>query len=186
MDSHEYEKWKKAGRIAAEALQYGKSLIKPGASMREVCDKVDAKIIELGARPAWPTQIGCNEVAAHYTPDPDDDAVFQDELVCLDVGAHVDGYVGDNALTVDLSGKHGKFVEAAKHAMEAAAKMVKPGASISEISNDSGNDSKPRIDSCPKSFRPRDFALGDSRQAFHSERRSEKPRHIEGRASDCD
>ncbi|HSU72512.1 MAG TPA: type II methionyl aminopeptidase [Candidatus Binatia bacterium] len=135
MDSEELQKWRKAGKIAAQALQYGKTLIKPGASMREVCDKVDAKIIELGARPAWPTQIGCNDVAAHFTPDPDDDTVFKDELVCLDVGAHVDGYVGDNALTVDLSGKRGKFVDAAKHAMEAAAKLVKAGVSISEISH---------------------------------------------------
>lgn len=133
MDSEELANWRKAGKVAAQALQYGKTLIKPGASMREVCDKVDAKVIELGARPAWPTQVGCNDVAAHYTPDPDDDSVFKDELVCLDVGAHVDGFVGDNALTVDLSGKYSDFVKAAKDAMEKAAKLVAPGVEISEI-----------------------------------------------------
>ena len=133
MEPEEYEKWKKAGKAAAEALQYGKTLIKPGAKMREVCDKVDAKIIELGARPAWPSQIGCNDVAAHFTPEPDDENEFTDELVCLDVGAHVDGFVGDNALTVDLSGKYSEFIKAAKEAMETAAKMCIPGAQISEI-----------------------------------------------------
>jgi methionyl aminopeptidase len=133
MDSEELAKWRKAGKVAAEALHYGKTLIKSGALMREVCDKVDAKIIALGARPAWPTQIGCDEVAAHFTPEPDDEAAFSDELVCLDVGAHVDGFVGDNALTVDLSGQYSDFVKAAKEAMEAAAKMVAPGANISDI-----------------------------------------------------
>jgi len=133
MDSESLQKWRMAGKVAAEALQYGKSLIKSGASIKDVCDKVDAKIISLGARPAWPTQVGLNEVAAHATPEPDDDSVFNDELVCLDVGAHVDGFVGDNALTVDLSGKYSDHVKAAKDAMEAAAKMVGPGANISEI-----------------------------------------------------
>jgi len=129
----DYETWKKVGKIAAEALEYGRKLIKPGASMKEVCDKIDQKIISLGAKPAWPTQIGNNEIAAHYTPDPDDDSVFKDELVCLDVGAHIDGFVGDNATTVDLSGKYSDMIKAAKEAVEAASKVLGVGVEISEI-----------------------------------------------------
>lgn len=128
------EKWKKAARIAAQALQYGAGLIKEGAVIREVCDAVDNKIISLGARPAWPTQAGLNEVAAHYTPDPDDNATFKDEVVCLDCGAHIDGCIGDNALTVDLSGKYTDLVRAAKDAFEAAQKEVAIGAKIADIS----------------------------------------------------
>ncbi len=133
MTPEELAQWRKAGKIANEALLYGASLIKPGASMREVCDKIDAKILSLGARPAWPTQVACNNIAAHYTPEPDDDRVFKDELVCLDVGAHVDGYVGDNAITVDLSGKHGNFVKASESALLAAEKMLKPGVHLGEV-----------------------------------------------------
>src|SRR3989338_3381642 len=122
----ELDKWRKAGKIAMEALEYGKTLIKNGANIREVCDKIDAKIVELGAKPAWPTQVGMNGIAAHATPDPDDDSVFDNQLVCLDVGAHINGCVGDVAATIDLSGKHAHFLKAANEALENAIKILKP------------------------------------------------------------
>ncbi len=127
------DKWRKAGEITAKAIEYGRNLIKSGANIREVCDLIDQKIIELGAKPAWPTQVGLNHVAAHYTPDADDTSVFNDELVCLDVGAHVDGFVGDTACTVDLSGKYSDLVNAAKEALEAAKKIVQIGTPLSEL-----------------------------------------------------
>lgn len=128
------EKWRKAGRIAAQALQHGAKLLKKGAVLREVCDAVDKKIIELGAKPAWPTQVSCDEVAAHFTPDPDDNTIAEDQLICLDVGAHIDGCIGDNALTVDLSGKHADLVKVTKDALEAARKVIAIGAKVSDIS----------------------------------------------------
>ena len=133
MTPEELVLWRKAGKIAHEALVYGASLIKKGANMREVCDKIDKKVVELGAKPAWPAQIGNNEVAAHYTPEPDDTAVFNDEVVSLDVGAQVDGYVGDNACTVDLSGKHGTILKASEEALLAAEKLLAPGVKTGEI-----------------------------------------------------
>jgi len=127
------EKWKKAGRIAAEALEYGRTLIKNGAIIREVCDKIDQKVIDLGALPAWPAQVGLDAVAAHSTPDYDDNSVFDNNLVCLDVGAHLDGCVGDNALSVDLSGKYSDILKASDEALKAAIKTVKIGATLGEI-----------------------------------------------------
>lgn len=127
------DKWRKAGEITARAIDYGKSLIKQGSNIRDVCDLIDAKIFELGGRPAWPTQVGLNHVAAHFTPDGDDNSVFNDELVCLDVGAHVDGFVGDTACTVDLSGKYSDIVKSAREALEEAKKVVRIGVSLDEI-----------------------------------------------------
>ncbi len=128
-----YDKWKKAGKIAAEALEYGRSLIKKGNKVLDVCDPVDKKIFELGAKPAWPTQVSINEAAAHFTPDQDDDLTFGDDLVSMDVGVHIDGFVGDNATSVDLSGKYSDIIDAAKEALDAAIKTVKPGVSVGEI-----------------------------------------------------
>jgi methionyl aminopeptidase len=126
--------WRKAGQVAAQALQYGAKLIKKGAIFREVCDAVDAKIVALGAKPGWPTQVGCNDVAAHSTPDPDDNTACSDQLICLDVGAHVNGCIGDNALTIDLSGKYADLVKAAKNAFEAARKVVGVGVPVKDVS----------------------------------------------------
>ncbi len=125
--------WRRAGKIAAEALEYGRTLIKKGANVREICDKIDAKVISLGAKPAWPAQIALNHVAAHFTPDPDEDIILNDEVVCLDVGAHVNGAIGDNALSVDLSGKHSALIDAAKDALNEAIHEVKIGVEVGKI-----------------------------------------------------
>ncbi|MBI4147928.1 type II methionyl aminopeptidase [Candidatus Woesearchaeota archaeon] len=133
MNPEDLKKWEKAGNVAAQALEFGRSLIKSGAVIREVCDKVDQKILDLGARPAWPTQVGLNHVAAHETPDPEDNKLFSDEVVCLDVGAHVEGFVGDNACSVDLSGRHKELIAAAEAALNAAIKAVRVGVQTGEL-----------------------------------------------------
>lgn len=121
------DKWRKAGKIAGEALEYGRSLIVKGASYVEVSDKIEAKIKELGGEPAFPAQMSLNEVAAHFTVDPDEDIKFDEHLVCLDVGVHVDGCIGDTACTVDLSGKNDKLVEASREALNNAIKAIEAG-----------------------------------------------------------
>jgi len=121
------DKWKKSGKIAAEALEYGRGLIVKGASYREVSDKIEAKIRELGGEPAFPTQMSLNEVAAHFTVDPDQDIKLDGHLVCLDVGVHVDGCIGDTACTVDLSGNHTKLVEASREALDNAITAIESG-----------------------------------------------------------
>lgn len=127
------EDWRKAGRIAAEALAYGKSLIVKGASYLDVTEKIEAKIKELGGECAFPAQMSLNDVAAHFTVDPEEDIEFTDQIVSLDVGVHVNGAIGDTACTVDLSGKHADLVKASEEALEAAIKIIKPGIALGEI-----------------------------------------------------
>ncbi len=127
------EDWKHSGKISAEALQYGKSLIKKGASMLEVLDKIEAKIVELGAEIAFPAQISLNEVAAHFCPEDDDNTILEDQVASLDIGAHVNGCVTDNALTVDLSGKYSDLVKASEEALREVTKVLQIGIEIGEI-----------------------------------------------------
>lgn len=127
------KKWEQAGKIAAEALEYGKNLIKKGESLLKISDLIDEKIVKLGAKPAWPSQISCNEIAAHYCADPDDSVKFEDEVVSLDVGVHVDGFVGDNACTIDLSGKYKDLLKASEEALNNAIKIIKPGTKVRDI-----------------------------------------------------
>ena len=133
MEPEILDKWRRAGKVAAQALEYGGTLCKPGINVNELCAKIEQKIIELGAKPAWPAQASMNEVAAHYTPEPDDETVLKDQVVSIDVGAHVDGFIGDNALTVDLSGDNAKLVEASKAALAAAQAMLKPGVGVAQL-----------------------------------------------------
>ncbi len=121
------EDWRKAGKIAAEVREYGASLIKKNASYVEIIEKVEKKILELGAKPAFPPQMAMNEVAAHFTVGPNEDIKLTDQLVSLDVGVHVNGAIGDTAITVDLSGKYGKLIEASEKALENAIKVLQQG-----------------------------------------------------------
>jgi len=127
------EKWKKACSISAAALNHGIKLIKKGSSVLEVCDAVDAKIIELGAKPSFPAQISLDHTAAHYCCPHDDKTMLENQVAKLDCGAHIDGIPGDNAATVDLSGNNSDLVKASRNALEAAIKLVKPGVKLSEI-----------------------------------------------------
>jgi len=133
MNAEAIAKIRQAGKITAQARDYGVPLIKKGASMVEVLDKIEEKIIEFGGKPAFPAQISCNHIAAHYCPEENDAFVFSDELVSLDVGVHVDGYIGDTAKTIDLSGKYSDLIKAAEDALDSALSIIKPGITLGEI-----------------------------------------------------
>jgi len=125
--------WREAGKLAAKALRFGLKQIKPGAMLVDVAESVEQKIQSMGGDMAFPTQISCNSIAAHFCPEHDDNAVFEDQVVSLDVGVHVNGAIGDNARTVDLSRKHAQLVKASEDALDNAIKIVKAGISIGEI-----------------------------------------------------
>ena len=134
MEADILEKYKKAGEIAKTALNYGKKMVEPGRKLIEIAETIEAKITELGGIPAWPVNISRNEIAAHYSPTQDDDTIIQEnDLVKLDVGVAVDGYLADTASTVALSEEDKILVEAVEKALEEAIKLVKPGRDVNEI-----------------------------------------------------
>ncbi|MBN2454321.1 type II methionyl aminopeptidase [Candidatus Woesearchaeota archaeon] len=126
------EKWRKACSITAEAREYGKSLIVKGASMKDVSSKIEDKIASLGGKPAFPAQISCDHIAAHYCVD-EDDIIFDSQLAKLDLGVHIDGCIGDTAVSVDLSGRNAELVNASREALEAAISTVRAGVTVSVI-----------------------------------------------------
>ncbi|MFH1638473.1 MAG: type II methionyl aminopeptidase [Candidatus Woesearchaeota archaeon] len=125
------EDWIKAGKIAAEALQYGKEIAKPGIKLLEIAEKVEAKIFELGGKVAFPVNLSLNHIAAHYTPSSNDETLFEEEdILKIDVGAHVNGAVGDTALTL---GNNKELIAASEDALKEAIKLSTPGTELREI-----------------------------------------------------
>src|SRR3989344_5068929 len=133
MDESTKQDFIKAGKISAEVLEYGKSLVKKGNSLLEATELIEKKIFELGGKPAFPVQISCDEIAAHFCALEDDKTVFEDQVVCLDLGVQVNGAIGDNAYTIDLSGKYSELVKAAQKALEEALKVVAVGTELRQI-----------------------------------------------------
>ena len=127
VDSH-----REAGEILVETMTAAREMIEPGVTQLEVAEYAEDAIHEAGAGLAFPVNISINEEASHATPARDDDTEFTDEMVCLDIGVHVDGYIADAAVTVDLS-DNTELVEAAEQALEAAVDAVGPGVEVGEV-----------------------------------------------------
>ncbi|MBN2880465.1 type II methionyl aminopeptidase [Candidatus Woesearchaeota archaeon] len=126
--------WIKAGKITGEARDLGASLIKEGASVKEICDEVDNFMIKQGARPAFPAQISINQIAAHFCPTIDDNlTIKKEDMVKLDVGASVNGAIGDTAITVNPNNEFKEILNASKEALNNALKLIYPGTKLGDI-----------------------------------------------------
>jgi len=129
----ELQDYTKAGKLAREVADKSKALIKVGNSLLEAAESIEALIKEQ-AGIAFPANISVNENASHYTPSIDEKTVFgEKDIVNVDIGTHVNGFVGDIAYTIDLSGEQGKLVEASEKALENAISLVKAGRMTKEI-----------------------------------------------------
>ncbi len=130
-----HEKYHMAGQIAAYARDEGVKRIKPGVSLLKLASFVESCIIKKGAVPAFPVNISINETAAHFTPNNDNKQIFQQgDIVKLDVGAHIDGYIADTAITIEVeSSAYKSLITSSEEALENVIQMMKPGISLSVI-----------------------------------------------------
>lgn len=135
-DPHALACFREAGKIIAKARAVGAAMVKPGVTIREVTEAVEAEIYKLGAIPAFPAQSSRNSTAAHYCSHPTDQLQYEaGDVIKLDIGAAFDGYVCDTAISIDLGdGERGKtLVAAAKAALDSAIAIAGPGVSVSKI-----------------------------------------------------
>jgi len=141
MDQSEKQKTIQAGKIASEIKKWIKPQIKKGIPLLELAEKIESKIEELGGKPAFPTNLSINNVAAHYTPGHDDKTLAHG-LLKVDFGVHIDGWVADNAFSVDLenSEQNKKLIKSSEDALKNAIKLVK-----GEIKNNSGDELKTSV-----------------------------------------
>ncbi len=132
MEEDVLRKYARAGRIAAEARDIALKMAGPGVKLLDIAEKAEKHIIKSGGEPAFPVNISVNDIAAHYTPmHMDSRTVEESDLIKIDVGVHVDGYIGDTAGTWSR-GPH-ELVEAVNGMLEDAIKILKPGVTVGEI-----------------------------------------------------
>ncbi len=125
----------KAGNIARKALERGKEVCEVGVNYLDVAEEVEKVIWDNGAKPAFPTNISVNNIGAHYTPVENEGQTFEKgDVVKIDIGCHVDGYIADNALTVELgTNRYTSLIEAAEESLEFAIKSMRPGMKIRDV-----------------------------------------------------
>jgi len=123
-----------AGRIARIVREEASRLAQPGTKLLDLANFIEQRIRELGGEPAFPANLGVNEIAAHYTPIPGDDLVIPESSVLkIDIGVHVDGYIADTAVTITFNPAYEGLVEATRKALEKAIEVLKPDVRASDV-----------------------------------------------------
>ncbi len=129
-------KFIEAGKIGKLALEKAISEIGPGVSFLSVAEKTEALIREMGAKPSFPINLSINNEAAHFTPSPNDKKTFSTgDLVKVDIGASVDGYLSDNAATVEVGekGKNSDLIDSTREALNKAISILRPGTMVRDL-----------------------------------------------------
>lgn len=155
-------KYRTAGDIANRVLLQLVKKIVPGATAVSLCTEGDKLVEEATAKvynqkkggkkvekgSAFPTCISVNNCVGHYSPLTSEDKVVlaEGDLVKIDLGVHVDGYIAVVAHTTVCSaassseagpepatGRKADVMQAAWHAAELAQRMFKEGTTNTEI-----------------------------------------------------
>mmetsp|Transcript_5228 Transcript_5228/g.13659 ORF Transcript_5228/g.13659 Transcript_5228/m.13659 type:complete len:388 (-) Transcript_5228:147-1310(-) len=154
-------KYKAAAEITNGALALVISECKPGASVVDLCSMGDAHLekeiekvfnkptkegaIEKGI--AFPTCVSINNVCGHFSPmETDETVVREGDVVKIDLGCHIDGWVSAAAHTVvaqedaskPVTGRAADVVAAARDAFQLALRTIRPGKSTTAASDSFG------------------------------------------------
>ncbi|MFX0023807.1 MAG: type II methionyl aminopeptidase [Candidatus Hermodarchaeota archaeon] len=142
LEKEEEEKYKikslrKAGKIAQDVKKYIKPKIKVGANVYDLINETEAKIKEFDGMCAFPVNLCINNIAAHYTSPIKDDGteIMEGDLVKIDLGVHIDGFIVDTAFSVNFNEEESlkNIIQATEVALDAAKMMVKPKTNTKDI-----------------------------------------------------
>ncbi|MCK4477476.1 type II methionyl aminopeptidase [Candidatus Bathyarchaeota archaeon] len=129
-----FEKYEDAGKIAREVRERMRRFVRVGMPIIEVCERAEGLIREKGGQLAFPCNVSINEVAAHYTSPPNDKSTIPpNSLVKVDIGAHLDGYIADTAVTICFNPEHENLMQAAQEGLKVAVKTIYAGISTSKL-----------------------------------------------------
>lgn len=129
-----FENYIKAGKIASEVREYARTQDHTGRTLSEICNDVENEIIKKGGEPAFPVNVSLNDIAAHYTAVPNDPTVVKNtDVLKIDVGVHIDGYIADTAVTVSFDSKYQDLIDIAQRALDEAIGIARSNTRVSDI-----------------------------------------------------
>ena len=143
LSQREIEKMRRAGRLAAELLQYLEPLVQPGVSTLQLNDEAERWTLQHGAKSAplgykgYPKSIctSVNEVICHGIPNSKQ--ILKDgDIINIDVTPILEGYHGDTSKTFLVGNpapQAQKLVEVTEECLRLGIAEVKPGAKIGDI-----------------------------------------------------
>jgi len=123
-----------AGKIASEVRENARRKNHVGSTLEEICNSIEKEIESKGGRCAFPVNVSLNEIAAHYTAEPNDSIIVKDtDLLKIDLGVQVNGHIADTAVTVCYDPKYDFLVQAAESALKEAMAIIRVGTKSSDV-----------------------------------------------------
>jgi methionyl aminopeptidase len=137
----------RANRVVLEILEIMRSMVKPGATTAQLNAVAEDELAKRGAKspfkgyspmnlPPYPAVVcaSVNDVIVHGIPNR---AKLQEgDIIGLDFGSILDGFVGDGAITVpvgNVSTGAGDLVRTTKECLDLAIEEMRPGRRLGDI-----------------------------------------------------
>jgi methionyl aminopeptidase len=139
----ELERMREAGRLVGEVLTELTAAVRPGVSTAELDEMAEARIRQAGATPAfkgyhgYPATIcaSINDEVIHGIPSGRR-VLAEGDIISIDVGAALDGYYGDSAVTLpvgQVSEQATTLLRVTEESLYKAIEQARPGRRISDI-----------------------------------------------------
>jgi methionyl aminopeptidase len=141
--AEELKRMREAGRLVGEVLTELAARVAPGVTTAELDELAEKRIRKAGATPAfkgyhgYPATIcaSINEEVIHGIPSGRR-LLNEGDVISIDVGASLDGYFGDSAITLavgQVSEEAATLLRVTDESLYKAIEVVKPGGRISDI-----------------------------------------------------
>jgi methionyl aminopeptidase len=139
----ELDRMREAGRLVGEVLTELASVVAPGVTTADLDALAEKRIVSAGATPAfkgyhgYPATIcaSINDEVIHGIPSGHR-VLDQGDIISIDVGAALDGFFGDSAVTLPVghvSEKAADLLRVTEEALYKAIEQVRPDARVSDI-----------------------------------------------------
>jgi methionyl aminopeptidase len=126
----------KAGKIASEQREKTRKKDHVGCTLLTICESIEREIKESSGTPAFPVNVSLNDIAAHYTAEPNDETtVKENDILKVDIGVHIEGYIADTAVTVSYDPHQEALIKSAENALNEAVRIARVNTKASEIGN---------------------------------------------------
>ncbi|OKL61320.1 Methionine aminopeptidase 2-2 [Talaromyces atroroseus] len=139
--------YRKAAEVHRQVRHWVRDSIKPGKTLTEIANEIDDGVRALvghqGLEPGdslkgglgFPTGLALNNCAAHYTPNPGqkDIVLKHEDVLKIDYGVHVNGWIVDSAFTVAFDPVYDNLLNAVRDATNTGLKCSGVDARVSDI-----------------------------------------------------
>jgi methionyl aminopeptidase len=138
----EIDKLRRVNQLVASILAELRAMVAPGVTTQQIDELAERRVREAGAHPAFKGYQGypatvcasVNEQVVHGIPSKR--RLVEGDVLSLDMGAQLEGFFGDCAVTVpvgDVSPEAAALLKVTEEALFRGIEAVKPGARVSDI-----------------------------------------------------